>query len=213
MSEQQTVTVTDCEALVGQLAADDQEHAARVAALVAERNEFALAAHTGDAKAAARVSAIGKELVACAFAGESRQVARQQAAARLAEAQRAVALAADREEACKLREAVREFVELGVELDAALSDVAAAGQALRETLSKIHQLGSKFPTHEQVNTLGEAALLTKLMNSPWPIRHLAPHERKDFASLVKGWQAAIERSSIVPRLGTEQTIEVNDAAA
>lgn len=211
-NEQTNNAIAAAERLITQLEQKHAAHVAHVTKLQAERNQLAFKVHAdADPKARKRLDEINRELTGAASDVETLQVARQQAGDRLVEAQRAAALVADRAAALELRKAVAEFVELGVELDAALTDVAEAGIALRELLSKIHQLGCQFPTHLQIKALGESAVLTKLMGSPWPVRHLAPRERRDFTSLVKGWADAIERTNIAPRLG--DGVAIDDQAA
>jgi hypothetical protein len=135
-------------------------------------------------------------------------VAISEAERRLAAARDAEARAADREAALALRRATRAFVEAGRAVDHALALLARHGHALIDVHSQLARHGTAFPSVAQLESLGHICLRTAIMNTPWArtVEHVAPGQRRSFASPVEGWAANIEQNSIKPRLG-EQTNE------
>jgi hypothetical protein len=143
---------------------------------------------------------------------KSPEAAIKQAGERLDAVKRSAAPAEDQTQARELRQALKEFVAFGLELDAALAVIVDSGTRLRKTADKLLALGSPNPTHEQLNALGALALHTALSQTPWSreFRTLAPRERKSFADLVRAWASTAERAHVAPRLGEQQN---NEAAA
>ena len=116
----------------------------------------------------------------------------------------------NREQALRLREKLKVFVEMLVETGAAFTDGAAAWHAAREALSEIHNLGASAPSHEQFSVLTTKAVETILMSAPGgtrAFRHLAPNERKRADELARGWAEMIEANFIRPRLGEAEPAE------
>src|SRR5262249_35136635 len=61
-----------------------------------------------------------------------------------------------------------EFKECGRALDEAFRVVAERGQALGALLSKLHTAsGGRFPSHDQLDALGYAALQTAIGRTVW----------------------------------------------
>jgi hypothetical protein len=111
----------------------------------------------------------------------------------------------DRANAIELKKALKAFCEMGVELDAALSDVVASAAEMRAALDRMHALGSVTPTDMQFMVMGALATHTSLLGLPFRdvARHLAPNERKSFKALVVEWESMVERI-IAERLGESE---------
>ena len=182
---------------------------ARSEQISVERRQVGYEAHAeDDAKAKAKLDKLNAEFASLAGTIDSIDGALAEARNRLDQAKRDEAAMQDRKQAGRLRAELKNFVEQGRQLDAAFATVAAAGAAIRDSLSRIHALGSAVPSHEQLQTLGGQAALTALQQTPWARRFelLPPNQRRTFAALIGGWVENIERNNIRPRLG-EQTKE------
>jgi hypothetical protein len=173
--------------------------------LAEERQRVSFAAHTGDAKARQRLDKISAEHSAHESEMASLEAAILEAQARLNVVRAAEAIAQDRAAALQLRGLLAEFVELGEEIDAAFADITAAATQMRDVLSRMHGLGARSPSHDQLRVLGTLALKTALMDTPWAkeFEHLAPNQRRSFAALVRGWHDQLA-PSIEARIGEKQ---------
>jgi hypothetical protein len=167
--------------------------------LAVQRRELSYAAHTGDERAKKKLDQLTRETVTLALEHENVASALVEANRKLNEAQAEAAREQQKENARKLRAVTKAFVELGNEVDELLSELATASAALKASVSEIHGLGVGFPSHAQLQSLGERALHTSLMNTLFQAQHVPPGERTTFAKLIKGWAATIER-------GVEQTL-------
>jgi hypothetical protein len=112
-------------------------------------------------------------------------------------------LAAQAEEADKVKrvgaahamETVDAFRKAGHDLDAALRQVAELGDKLKVLLSKLHaETGISFPSHEQLDALGYASIMTALLSTPWArrFRPMAPSQKRHFRDLFDGWAQVVE---------------------
>jgi hypothetical protein len=162
--------------------------------LADERASVALRAHTGDKQARTKLDQINAALAVHASELASLDAAIGVANAKVGEARVAASKAADRAAAQRLRAVTKEFVDLGHELDGALSDLADIADAMMVKLGHVHRHGSPVPSHEQLDSLGYRCLLTALSKTRWARRfeRLAPSERRNFADLVDGWAKLIE---------------------
>ena len=180
--------------------------------LADERGRVALGAHTGDQKARKRLDAINTEVVSYAFEMSSIEAAITEAHARLAAAQAAEAVAADEAKALQLRELNTRFVELGLVVDDAFTDISASIPEMITLLNEMHRLGATSPTNEQLRVLGTIALKTAIQTLPplwvreFDFQLLAPNQKKTFAAVVEGWHSMIERN-------VEQRLRSNKEAA
>jgi hypothetical protein len=107
--------------------------------------------------------------------------------------------------ALALREELQAFCKHAMQIDDALGVVVEASAALRESLVKMHSLGTSFPSSDQLDVLGKICVLTTLQRTPWG-RHfepIAPNQRRNFTALVMTWHDTIERD-IAARLGEEE---------
>jgi hypothetical protein len=197
--------VEKCERTISELEAKRQACVARGVALADERSAIALEACTGDAKAGKRLEQIHSGLVTQASELAAFDAALKAAASHLAAAQQAEARAQDRINALALREELQAFCTHGMKIDDALAVIVEASAALRESLTKIHSLGSAFPSHDQLDVLGKACVLTALRQTPWD-RHfdvVPPNQRRNFTGLCMQWHDTIERD-LARRLGENE---------
>lgn len=207
--------VEAAEAMLAQLEQKRQRHRERGVELEAARKRASFGAHAlHDPEQRKTLADVVDETVRHETEGRALDDAIDEARRRVEQARQIEVRAADRGAATQLRATLAEFVAQGEAIDAALATIAEIGSAMRATLSEMHTLGSAFPSHQQLDVLGVACLRTALQRTPWD-RHferLAPNQRRDFATLVAGWHATIERD-IAARLGEKQTEEADADAA
>jgi hypothetical protein len=97
--------------------------------------------------------------------------------------------------AAQAMETVDAFRKAGHDLDTALRQVAELGEKLKVLLSKLHaETGSSFPSHEQLDALGYASVMTALLATPWArrFRPMAPSQKRHFSDLFDGWAQVVE---------------------
>ena len=206
MSEQQTTEHTAVEQAGQVLAELESKRRLLVESRAsddAQRREIAFAALATNDKAAAQT--LGKLAAAAArFDVSLREVddAIVEGRDRLARARAAEALEVDRLRARELQAVIEQLREAGSVADDCLADLVEAGAALKTAFDRLAQLGVHSPRHEQLSALGARAILTSLMLTPWK-RHfetLAPGQRQNFAHVIAGWCANLERD-VSARLG------------
>jgi hypothetical protein len=79
-------------------------------------------------------------------------------------------------------------------IDDGLRAVCDAANNYRRALRELnHQLGCSHPNEHRLQSLGERAVKSALMFSPFKIEHMAPSERRSFAQLTEAWVAMINR--------------------
>jgi hypothetical protein len=155
-----------------------------------------------DAGAIKKMTALVIEANKQADAAETCMAAREESERRLSIAQSATAAADDRERGLQIRAVLTEFLEASLSLDEALVAIGEEGAALFAAVNKLHALGVTHPTDAQLRVLGLQALQTALMSTPWhkDFPHLAPRERRSWASLARTWVANIETNNVKPAL-------------
>lgn len=181
----------------------------RGAALSEERKAIAFDAHVGtDKNARSRLDKLHAEFATFESELQSLDDALTTANKKLEAALRLEATAADRAQALRAREAFAQFVAAGLALDDALAAVTKHAATMKSALNEAHTLGCSTPSNAQFSTLGELAIQSALMATPWSrgFRHLAPRERHSFAALVRGW-ARSATPAIEARLGEQQDEE------
>jgi hypothetical protein len=92
-------------------------------------------------------------------------------------------------------EIVAEFRQAGRDLDDALRVVVERAGTLKELLSQLHRTtASNFPTLAHLDSLGFAALMTAVLQTPWSrsLRPISPSQRREFGPTVDGWANTIE---------------------
>jgi hypothetical protein len=184
----------------------------RTKLLEKQRSEVAFAAHTGDAKAKARLKDINSEAALHGQDIASVDAALTVARANLAAAKQSEAKAADHEEALALLAKAARLKELGEGLDDCFVDFKGMAIETKEVLDDIHQLGCAAPSHQQLRVFGEICLKTAVMGTPFwtqDFPFIGPLERKSFASVVSAWAATVTANAEA-RLG--DTKDKKDAA-
>jgi hypothetical protein len=195
MSDMTQQSVADCEQTLQQLEAKRAKLVARNAELPALRKTAAFAAHVEASPGARRtLNQINAESASYEPELASLDDAIAAAKNKVLIAQAFEADAADRVRAREALEILVAFKKCGHELDAALRIVGERGRELDGILAKLHAAtGVRFPTHEQVDSLGFQALTSSLMSTKWSnrFRVLAPNQRRTFGSLFDGWATGI----------------------
>jgi hypothetical protein len=201
-----TDEVTKAEQTIGFLQEKQAAAIKRGHDLQEERAATALAAHTGDQGARAKLDALNLE--SAQHASELQSIGEALAAAtnKLASARAAELRRQERADALRLRKAAKKFSDAGHRLDAVLADLPAAAQAVAAALNGVHQAGSPSPNHQQLLSLGGRALKTALMQTPWSreFEHLAPGERHSMAKLIDDWCERIDSAVDAKLKETEQ---------
>jgi chromosome segregation ATPase len=199
--------IEKAEKVLADLQTKQRDLARKAVELADERQQLGFAAHAdGNKKARARLDEINGAIAVHQSETASLEAAITEATKRLAQAKQAAALAQDRANAEQLRDTITEFVALGEEIDAALTDAAAHIANMPALLNKIHALGSPAPSHEQFRVLGAQAVKTHLMGLSVfnrEFEHLAPNQRRTFEQIVTKWQEMI-LNNIAARLGNKE---------
>jgi hypothetical protein len=112
---------------------------------------------------------------------------------------------ADRAKAAQILELVGAFREAGQEMFDAYRTLSESGRLLTGLLAQLHAAGIRAPSWEQFNVLGDQALKTAIIDTPWGKNYwrLAPHERRTFGDLISGWATMVE-SRIRAQLGEQK---------
>jgi hypothetical protein len=177
----------------------------------AEMGDVAYAAHTGDQKAAAKLETLRERALRRDLEVRNLDSAIEEAKRRVAAAQEAECRAEERRVALEVRSLIGSLRDAGKVCDEALQTFAAASDAMREIVAKINALGFNHPTAMQLQSLGERAVRTMLVQSAFAraFEHIAPRERQNFNHFTSRWCVSLERE-IAQRLGEHKQKE--DAA-
>jgi len=108
----------------------------------------------------------------------------------LAGARQAEAAATSRKSAVELKkhaDALRAYAQT---CDDALNVLLGAGDQMGAQLNEIHRLGCANPSHSQLFSLGQRAITTVLMRSPWSraFSPITPAEKTRFVDFVGTWE-------------------------
>jgi hypothetical protein len=197
--------VENAQSIVDRLETTRRQFVERGAELAEERRKISFLAHTGDQPARKKLDRIIADLVTNGNELASVDEAIIEANARLNVAMVHASLAADREQALDLREALFDFCDAGEKIDQAFAAISEATRDLTAAHGRMYALGSRTPTHDQVRVFGLLALQTALMQTPWAkeFPHLAPNQRRSFKTLVDGWHDQIA-PGLAARIGEEK---------
>ncbi len=210
--------IETAERVLAELVAKRDTLAGRMAELSAERQRIAFVALAGgDAKARKHLDQLNTEGATLAGEAESIEAAIAEAIARVAAAQNAEALAADREQAAALRAALGDVADCARKIDGAFETIVAESQRYDDLVGLIvHKLGGSrvlggnAPNVARIFAL--RALETMLGKTPWrrEFRPVPPLERRSFSDLIcgrdhagsrtPGWAERIE-ADVAARLG------------
>jgi hypothetical protein len=186
-------TISAAQKIVTELALKHRDLVDRADELAAQRRELSYQAHTGNASAKKRLDQLTNQTLTLALEKENVASALVEANKRLNEAQAEVEREHQKDQARKLKTVIKAFIELGRDLDQLLTELAASAEALKATVTEIHSLGSSFPSHAQLQSLGERAFHTALMGTPFQQEHTAPGERTTFSKLIGGWSSTLQQ--------------------
>lgn len=210
------MTVADAEQSVEHLVEQREALVAKVAEYDALVKRIAYAVHVQhDPEASRELETARDELVGLGHQVREVDAAISEARGHVVEAQRRVAVEADRMQAVDLRDELGQFVSAGNTLAEALDVMVEASQHLRESVTRMNQLGAQNPNHFQLVALASRAIKTALLKTPFArelVDALPPAERKDFRDVVRGWQRMLETNMIRPRLAAAQQHEATNNA-
>jgi len=196
-------TVTECNDVLRTLERRREALVARGALLPQLRRDAAYDAHAKDDAASRRVlDEVSQELATHESELASLDDAISTAKVRVIAVQALEDTAAKRAGAKEAVELIAKFKEAGHVMDQALRQITEQGATLNDLLSQLHRTtGGNFPSRDQLDTLGYAAVMTALLRSPWAkrFRPMQPSQRREFGPLFEGWCAVLE-SRIRPLL-------------
>src|SRR5262249_17398855 len=146
-------------------------------------------------KALARLESIKARVVKREVDGKSLDAAIAEAKRRVADAKNAEAMAEAARVADELLELATMFREAGGKCDRALKLLAQGRSELRKSVQGENQRVWGNPSPAKLQALGSRAILEMINNSPYAkfFPHIAPAERKSFATFTEAWAAMIER--------------------
>jgi len=103
--------------------------------------------------------------------------------------------AAEKRAAIELRGFAKQLREAGKKCDAGLLQLAEGADEMKHAVAEINARGLGNPSAQQLQSLGERAIRTALMDMPWAraFEHIRPTERRNFMSFVSQWAASLER--------------------
>ena len=206
--------VAEAKAVVADLEEKRSASVQRGTDLADERANVALAAHTGDDKAAKRLSEIHTAIAIHGSELASLDAALRAASTKVEHASAALAVELGKLDAIKLRAASLVFANHMRKLDKTLDELVNALYDVEPIRQRLQALGVG-PTHEQFCVLGERPLLNAISDTVFEGRigrRLAPNERTTFTELAQAWsrQHQAEASRV---LGDEQTNKQAEVAA
>jgi hypothetical protein len=202
-------TVADAESILQRLEEKQKQLTTRGQDLAEQRKVHAYAAHAVQDAAAERELADVIEAIATndgLLASIAEAV--NEAKNRVLIAKAYEADVADQAKAQQILELIGAFREAGAEMDAACRTLSETGKLLGSLLLQLHGLGVQFPSRQQLDVLGNQALLTAVLATPWGSQYqrLAPGQRQSFRTLCSDWAQMIE-SRIGVRLGAQNDEE------
>jgi hypothetical protein len=205
----ETPTVANAEAMLARFERERADLVERKAALAEKRRAVAFDAHAGDGSASKLLDGLHREAAEL----ESRIIGLDDAVAearrRLEQAHEYEAREADRAKAVELRAALKQFVEHGAGVDAALEVLIESCNGMERALVEIHRCGSAFPSDAQLLSLGSRVLIAALSKTTFRREFPAvpPLERnRTMSAIVQQWSDTVERN-IQQRLEQPETIE------
>jgi hypothetical protein len=204
------------EGLIAELTRKREACVQRGADLSDERAAVALAAHTGDAKAAKRLTEIHAALAVHSSELESLDAAAKTANGKLAAVRQAEAQAQDKAAARQMRDLADSITRRLVHADEFFAAAVEQLNAANAELRAIHALGEAYPSEPQFRLGMIPALQTMIMGLPaswwrdWS-RFVPPLERRRFAQFWARQHGPLE-GRIRQRLGEGEQTKTEHAA-
>jgi hypothetical protein len=153
----------------------------------ARRAALAFEAHSNGGAAKTELAKLNKSRVAQELDIENLQSAIIEASRRVTNAEREAELTVNAERAGRALEIGARLLERAKKIDAALAIVVASAAEFKADLRELNfRVGCSHPHEHQFQSLGERALKAAMMNSPFRLEHLAPHERHTFGETLHG---------------------------
>jgi len=135
-----------------------------------------------------------------------------QAAKYVEAARAAVTDEAERINAGKALERLETFAKRGAALDEKFDEAIAEYQRLTQDFNELNALGYAPTTFDLVKVLMQAAAVTKLQFTDLRVAFLAPHERRNFVTVIEAWSAAV-RGKATARLNRTKPAEKQQGKA
>jgi len=135
-----------------------------------------------------------------------------EAGRRVKAAQAAVADDVELANAAKALERLETFAKRGAALDAKFDEAIAEYQRLTQDFGELERLNFAPTTFDLVRVNMRAAATTKLMFTDLRQEFLAPHERRNFVTVIEAWSAAV-RGKATARLNRGKPAEKHGKAA
>jgi hypothetical protein len=146
---------------------------ARLVEIDASRAELAYEAHSAGGDAARELTKLNKARVVFELDIQNLESALLESSRRIDAAQREEALADGAVKALRRLRSLRGLMARAKRLDEALAFLAEEGNLFRQDLRELnHRLACSHPNEHQLQSLGERAIKSALMFSPFRIEHL-----------------------------------------
>jgi hypothetical protein len=198
--------VTQAQEVVADLEAKRTAAVQHGTELADDRANVALAAHTGDDKAAARLKEIHQAIAMHGSELASLDAALRAAGTKVEHAKASLAIELQKLDAVKLRTASKQFVAQLKKMDATLDAFVNCLYDVEPIRQELDRLGVG-PTFTQFLALGERPILLALSDTIFEGRDLsrilAPGERITFTQLAEAWTRG--HDAAVSRILGEQT--------
>ncbi len=201
--------VEQASATLDALRARHRQENDRQIAIGVERRDISYAAHTGDAKARRRLTAINIEFATANSEIDSISEAIKRAEIDLAEAKSTELKSQMRQKAEEVRSRLGRFQQLGAEIDQHAKLIAEKYKELEAEVLAIGKLRAPIPSLTLMRSNGKRAMFTLLLGTPIELMRLSPSERTTFASLTDSWITSMDRWASA-HLGDRQ--EIDDVA-
>jgi hypothetical protein len=158
------------------------------------RRDISFDAHVEGGESKKALDKFNKDRVLKIAEIENIEIAVLEASRRVADAERAEELAEDAVKASRAFEIAAGLLARARKLDDALAAMVEEANDFRADLRILsHELGCSHPNESQLQSLGERAVKSALMFSPFRIEHIAPTERRTFSELCESWVTMINR--------------------
>jgi len=182
-------TLNELEAKRGAVAASGQNDERELEAV-------AFAAHTGDQKASAKLETLKDRALRRDLELKSIDAAITVARQNVEAAKADEAAADQRRVALELRELAKVMRASAKKCDAGLAMLTEGAKEMRDAIAQTNARGLGNPSATQLQSLGERAVLTALLEMPWAraFQHIEPKARQTFVGFATQWAFAIERA-------------------
>ena len=158
------------------------------------RKALSFAAHSEGGVAKKELDGLNKHRAIAVAEIESLEIAVVEASRRVDDAHRDADLQVEAEKAERALAIRESLARRAAKLDKALAALAEEGNAFHAELRELnHTVGCRSPNEFQFQSLGERAVKSALMFSPFKIEHIAPGERRTFVEVLAAWGVMIER--------------------